>query len=316
MAATTKMIVKALTGCQRPLLTPCGQSWTSISQTARWHLPVRTLAAAKSAKKEKQDEKAKVEKQKRVIDNTNRLKPYGYTAWAPVDDVYITKHYPKPVYEPGTAVDMLKSFQEIELTSPTQGIFLNLKLDMKLEKKKKVDPFVSTVHLPHPFKKEINKVLVFTENPDEAKLAMENGAAFVGGEELIQQILEEEIQADFYVSVPELVSKLNPLKNKLRKKFPKSKRGSVGVNILKMLELFKTGHEYKVQRDCYVLTKIATMDMPKEHIMANLRSIIEDVCSRKPASFGPFVERAIISSETSEALQFHVQEFLPQAEGL
>ncbi len=28
---------------------------------------------------------------------------------------------------------------------------------------KKVDPFVSTVHLPHPFRTEMNKVLVFTE---------------------------------------------------------------------------------------------------------------------------------------------------------
>lgn len=28
---------------------------------------------------------------------------------------------------------------------------------------KKVDTFVSTVHLPHPFKTEMNKVLVFTE---------------------------------------------------------------------------------------------------------------------------------------------------------
>ena len=28
---------------------------------------------------------------------------------------------------------------------------------------KKVDPFISTVHLPHPFKAEMNRVLVFTE---------------------------------------------------------------------------------------------------------------------------------------------------------
>lgn len=39
------------------------------------------------------------------------------------------------------------------------------------------------------------------------------------------QILDDELSADFYVAVPDIVQKLVPLKNKLRKKFPKSKRG-------------------------------------------------------------------------------------------
>uniref|UniRef100_A0A4W5PW01 Mitochondrial ribosomal protein L1 n=1 Tax=Hucho hucho TaxID=62062 RepID=A0A4W5PW01_9TELE len=90
---------------------------------------------------------------------------------------------------------------------------------------KKVDPFVSTVHLPHPFKTEVNKVAVFTENPDQAKVAQENGAAFVGGADLVQRILDDEVDADFYLAVPDMISKLLPLKNKLRKKFPKNKRG-------------------------------------------------------------------------------------------
>ncbi|KAG5841128.1 39S ribosomal protein L1, mitochondrial [Anguilla anguilla] len=313
MAACTRNIAKVLTGCHRHLLIPCGQSLTSISQTASRHLPTRNFAAAaKPAKKEKKDEKTTVEKRERIIDNTNRHKPYGYTAWSPTDDVYITKFYPKPVYDPGTAVDMLKSFQRIDLTSPKQPVYIDLKLDMKLEKKKKVDPFVSTVHLPHPFKTEMNKVLVFTEDPDQAKLAVENGAAFAGGEELIPKILDEEIVADFYLSVPGFINKLNPLKNKLRKKFPKSKRGLVGVDILKMLQLFKTGHEYLVERDCYVVTKIATLDMPKEHILSNLQTVIEDVCTHRPASFGPFIQKAIISSATSEALEF--QFHLPAVE--
>ncbi|KAJ8380499.1 hypothetical protein SKAU_G00012770 [Synaphobranchus kaupii] len=314
MAACTRTIAKVLNGCNRHLLTPCGQALNAISQTAPRCLSARTFAAVKPAKKEKKDEKAKVEKKERIIDNTNRHKPFGFTAWSPVDDVYITRYYPKPVYDPGTAVDMLKNFQQFDLSYARQPVYIDLKLDMKLEKKKKVDPFVSTVHLPHQFKTEINKVLVFTEDPDQAKLAEENGAAFVGGEELIQKILDDEITADFYLSVPQFLSKLNPLKNKLRKKFPKSKRGLVGVDILKMLQLFKTGHEYLVERDCYVVTKIATLDMPKEHILSNLQAVVEDVCTHRPASFGPFVQRAIICSSTSEGLQFHYQQFLPSTE--
>lgn len=46
------------------------------------------------------------------------------------------------------------------------------------------------------------------------------------------QILDDEISADFYVAVPDMLSKLTPLKNKLRKKFPKSKRGTLSEKSL------------------------------------------------------------------------------------
>uniref|UniRef100_A0A672R076 39S ribosomal protein L1, mitochondrial-like n=1 Tax=Sinocyclocheilus grahami TaxID=75366 RepID=A0A672R076_SINGR len=124
---------------------------------------------------------------------------------------------------------------------------------------KKVDPFVSTIHLPHSFKSDINKIVVTAlQNPDQARIAMENGAAVAGGAELVEKILADEITADFYLAEPDMVQKLLPLKNKLRKKFPKSKRGSVGMNIPKMLALFKSGHEYMVE-DIYVNTQVATV---------------------------------------------------------
>lgn len=47
----------------------------------------------------------------------------------------------------------------------------------------------------------------------------------------ILQLLDDEISADFYIAVPDILSKLVPLKNKLRKRFPKSKRGKLSVSI-------------------------------------------------------------------------------------
>ncbi|XP_051899746.1 39S ribosomal protein L1, mitochondrial isoform X3 [Pristis pectinata] len=177
---------------------------------------------------------------------------------------------------------------------------------------KKVDPFVRVVQLPYSFMTKPNSVVVFTENPEEVTVAQQHGADVVGGMELVQKILDEEVQGDFYVSAPDMVSKLVPLKNKLRKKFPKSKRGSVGHNIPEMIKVFKTGHEYQVERDCYVLSKVGTLDMPKEHIAANVATIIKDVCTQRPVSFGPFVKRAIICSATSESLLFKAEPFFPQ----
>ncbi|XP_070295859.1 large ribosomal subunit protein uL1m [Salvelinus sp. IW2-2015] len=299
--ATCTRIVKVLAGCQRHLLVAGGPTYTSVSPVAPRHLPVRTYAAAKTFKKDKKDDKEKEEKkEQKPIDNTGRHKPYGLTAWAPVDDVYVTRFYPKPVFETAVAVDMLKSFQTLDYTTLDQPVYINLKLDMKLEKKKKVDPFVSTVHLPHPFKTEVNKVAVFTEVCY---------MTIINYSRLGKKILDDEVDADFYVAVPDMISKLLPLKNKLRKKFPKNKRGSVGVDIPKMLELFKTGHEYTVEKDA-VITRVGTLDMPKEQLIANMQTVVEDVCSHRAASFGHFIERAIVSSQASEALLFKSEDLV------
>ncbi|KAF5905598.1 39S ribosomal protein L1, mitochondrial-like, partial [Clarias magur] len=296
MAASARSLLRVLAGCQRQLLIPRASSALCPLQNVAGHHPMRSYAAAavKSAKKERRVEKGaakevkpeeKKKKEKQKIDDTGRHKPYGLTAWEPIDDVYVVRHYPKPVYDADVAVDMLKSFQKLDFTPEDQPIYIELKLDMKLEKKKKVDPFVSTVHLPHLFKNNLNKVVVFTEDPEEARVATEHGASIVGGAELVEKILEDEVTADFYLAVPDIIPKLLPLKNKLRKKFPKSKRGSVGVNIPKMLQLFKSGHEYMVERDEYVVTQVGRLDMPKEQILENMRIIVQDVASHKPAEF-------------------------------
>ncbi|XP_004084784.1 39S ribosomal protein L1, mitochondrial isoform X2 [Oryzias latipes] len=301
--------VTVTAACSGQLLGGGGPLCTA--QSAARSLPVRTLAAVRAVKKDKKGGVEEVKKEKRPIQDKDRHKPFGKTAWVPVDDVFILKYYPRTVYGAAEAIQMLKRFQVLDFTPHNQPVYIDLKLDMKLEKKKKIDPFVSTVHLPHPFKTAINRVLVFTEDPNQAREAQENGAAAAGGAELIQQVLEDEISADFYLAVPEILPKLLPLKNKLRKKFPKSKRGTVSTNIPKTLELFKTGHEYLVESDCYIRTQIATLNMTTEQISGNLQTVLMDVCSHRPPSAGPFIERAIMASHTSEAVWFHHEDVLP-----
>ncbi|XP_053559272.1 39S ribosomal protein L1, mitochondrial isoform X1 [Bombina bombina] len=321
MAAPVCCLRTVLSQCQRHALRRTGYVNPSFTCTNRTWAAARFYAApaaARMTKKVKDDQKVKEKETKEEIEqkrkDTTRPKPYGLTAWEPVDDVYIARYYPKPTLDIETAIEMLKTFQTLDFTYLKQPVYIELKLDMKLEKKKKVDPFVGHVHYPYPFASEVNRVLVFTESAEFAQIAQDNGAAVVGGSELIQKILDDEIEVDFYVATPEILPKLNVLKSKLRKKFPKSKRGSVGVDIPKMLELFKTGTEYLVEKECLVQTKIATLDMPSEHIIANLDSLIKNVSTYKPLSYGPFVERVIISSATSEALFIKFQQFLPKEE--
>ncbi|XP_047575580.1 39S ribosomal protein L1, mitochondrial isoform X2 [Lutra lutra] len=221
--------------------------------------PSRHFAAAtKPAKKTKKSMKGKASDEKK--DEIEKIKSYSFMEGEPEDDVYLKRLYPRQIYEVEKAIQLLKKFQILDFTNPKQGVYLDLTLDMALEKKKKVEPFASVLRFPYPFVSEINKVAVFTGNASEIKIAEEHGAAFAGGINLIQKILDDEIQSDFYVAVPEIMPELNPLKKKLKKRFPKLTRNSIGRDIPKMLELFKMGHEIKVdeERGNFLETKIAT----------------------------------------------------------
>ncbi|XP_071600222.1 large ribosomal subunit protein uL1m isoform X2 [Heliangelus exortis] len=263
-------------------------------------------AAAKTAKKS--FKKAKQEETKKK--GTGRRPLLS----KPVDDVYLTWLYRRPSYSPEQAVAMLKKFQELDFTHPKQHVYINVFLDMALEKKKKVDPFSGVVLLPHRYTEETNKVLVFTENEQEAEIARENGAAIVGGVELVKWILEDEIQADFYVAVPAIIPKLIPLRNKLKRKYPNTKRKSLGPDILKMLQLFRDGLEYTVQDENVIKTRIARLDMPAEQIIANLKAVVHDICTYKPSNYSPLVQQLVIRSSTSEGLLLNLDGLLPQVE--
>ncbi|KFQ86378.1 hypothetical protein N337_01313, partial [Phoenicopterus ruber ruber] len=237
-----------LRGCVFPQL---DQRLATAPALVRAAQPARPYAAAaKTARKGSQKTKQEETKKKLVTKRWPLMSK-------PVDDVYLTWYYERPSYDVEEAVGMLKKFQELDFTYPKQHVYINVTLDMALQKKKKVDPFASTVLLPYRFTDEMNKVLVFTENEQEAEIARENGAAVVGGVELIKWILEDEIQVDFYVAVPAIMPKLIPLRNKLRRKYPSTKRNSLGHDIPKMLQLFREGLEYMVQDERLIKTRIA-----------------------------------------------------------
>ncbi|NXQ13647.1 RM01 protein, partial [Peucedramus taeniatus] len=266
-------------------------------------------AAAKGAKKDAK--RSRQEKEKVKEKPLPRRRPLMSK---PVDDVYLTWLYKRPSYGLEQAVAMLKRFQELDFTPPRQFVYINVFLDMALHKKKKVDPFSSSVALPHRFTDEVNKVLVFTENEQEAEVAHEHGAAIVGGVELIKWILEDEIQADFYVAVPAIMPKLIPLRNKLKRKYPSTRRNSLGSDIPKMVQFFRECHEYTVEDESVIKTRIARLDMPTEYIIANLKTIIHDICTFKPSNFDPIVQRLVIRSSTSEGLLLNLDGILPQVE--
>uniref|UniRef100_A0A8C0CG93 Large ribosomal subunit protein uL1m n=1 Tax=Balaenoptera musculus TaxID=9771 RepID=A0A8C0CG93_BALMU len=273
MAAAVRCLGRVLIHHQRHSLSKMASQTSLYPCSVYVSVPNRHFAAAtRPAKKTKKGAKEKASDEKK--DEIEKIKSYPFMEGEPEDDVYLKRLYPRQIYEVEKAIHLLKKFQVLDFTNPKQGVYLDLTLDMTLGKK----------------------------NASEIKIAEENGAAFAGGTNLVQKILDDEIQPDFYVAVPEIMPELNPLRKKLKKRFPKLTRNSIGRDIPKMLELFKTGHEIKVdeERENFLETKIATLDMSSDQIAANLQAVISEVCRQRPLNLGPFVVRAFLRSSTSE----------------
>lgn len=59
-----------------------------------------------------------------------------------------------------------------------------------------------------------------------------------------------------------------------------------------MLELFKTGHKINVdeRRDDFLETTIATLNMSRDQIAANLKAVNNEVCRHRHLNLGAFVK--------------------------
>lgn len=225
MAAAARYLGRVLIHHQRHNLCKMAYQTSLYPCFVNSLLPNRyfAAAAAKPARKIKKGAKEKTSDEK-PVDDIEKIKSYTYMESEPEDDVYLKRLYPRRIYEVEKAIHLLKKFQVLDFTNPKQGVYLDLTLDMALGKKKKVEPFASVIALPHPFSSEVNKVAVFTGNASEIKVAEENGAAFAGGADLVKKILDDEVVVDFYVAAPEIMGELNPLRKKLKKRFPKATR--------------------------------------------------------------------------------------------
>ncbi|XP_077999336.1 large ribosomal subunit protein uL1m-like [Glandiceps talaboti] len=238
-----------------------------------------------------------------------------YMAQEPVDDVFMLSHYPPTLYSVDEALQKLRRRLDASLDpkpNSSRTVLLNIALDMKLQKKKKVDPFQNVVMLPHRFRGE-RKVLCFAKKPEDIQTAKEAGADIVGGKELIEDIINGLITFEHCVATPDVMPDLQPLKKELRKKFPKSKRQSVSKNIPAMLNLFKNGQLYKCTTDT-VDVPVGTLSQPNEHLEENIKAIVTAVAEHKSQKYWPFIKSIFLSAYQLGGYKITYQHWLPEVE--
>ncbi|WP_026486982.1 50S ribosomal protein L1 [Caldanaerobius polysaccharolyticus] len=156
-----------------------------------------------------------------------------------------------------------------------------------------------TVVLPHGTGKT-KRVLVFAKG-DKAKEAEEAGADYVGAEDLIEKIQNENwLDFDVVVATPDMMGAVGRLGRILGPKglMPNPKAGTVTFEVGKAVKEIKAGKiEYRVDKTSIIHVPIGKKSFGVEKLADNFVAIIDAIEKARPAAVkGQYIKSIVLSS--------------------
>jgi large subunit ribosomal protein L1 len=156
-----------------------------------------------------------------------------------------------------------------------------------------------TVILPNGTGK-VDRVLVLAKGQKEIE-AREAGADFVGGEELIKRIQEENwLDFDRVIATPDIMGAVGRIGKILgpRGLMPNPRVGTVTFDVAKAVGEVKAGKvDYRVDKAGVVHARIGKISFGDEKLAANAHALLDAIVRSKPASAkGNYVKSVALAS--------------------
>ncbi|MBN1930246.1 MAG: 50S ribosomal protein L1 [Desulfobacterales bacterium] len=155
-----------------------------------------------------------------------------------------------------------------------------------------------TVVLPNGLGKEV-KVLVFAKGEKE-KEAIDGGADYVGGDELIEKIKGGWFEFDRAVATPDMMGTVGKIGRLLgpRGLMPNAKTGTVTFEVAKAVNDLKAGKiDFRVEKAGIVHAPMGKVSFGVERIIQNIAAFLETIVRLKPASSkGTYLKSIAIST--------------------
>ena len=155
------------------------------------------------------------------------------------------------------------------------------------------------VVLPHGTGKKV-RILVFAKDAkaEEAKAA---GADFVGGEELIPKIQNENwFEFDVVVATPDMMGVVGRLGRVLGPKglMPNPKAGTVTMDVTKAIQEIKAGKiEYRLDKTNIINVPVGKASFTEEQLTDNFQTLIDAINKVRPAAFkGQYLKSVTLTS--------------------
>lgn len=166
------------------------------------------------------------------------------------------------------------------------------------------------VVLPHGTGKKV-RILVFAKDAkaDEAKAA---GADYVGGEELIPKIQNENwFEFDVVVATPDMMGVVGRLGKVLGPKglMPNPKSGTVTMDVEKAIQEVKAGKvEYRLDKSNIIHTPIGKASFGKEKLADNFNALLDAIIKAKPAAAkGQYLKNVTVASTMGPGVKVNAQ---------
>jgi large subunit ribosomal protein L1 len=155
-----------------------------------------------------------------------------------------------------------------------------------------------SVVLPNGLGKEV-KVLVFAKGEKE-KEALDAGADFTGGDDLIEKIKKGWFGFDKVVATPDMMGSVGKIGKLLGPKglMPNAKTGTVTFDVARAVNDLKAGKiDFKVEKAGIVHAPMGKVSFGVEKIMQNAAAFLETIIRLKPASSkGTYLKGIAIST--------------------
>ena len=155
------------------------------------------------------------------------------------------------------------------------------------------------VALPHGTGKTV-RVLVFAQG-DKVNEAQAAGADFVGGEELIPKIQNDNwFEFDVVVATPDMMGVVGRLGRVLGPKglMPNPKAGTVTMDVAKAVQEIKAGKiEYRLDKTNIIHVPIGKASFTEEQLADNFQAIMDAIVKAKPATLkGQYLKSITLAS--------------------
>jgi large subunit ribosomal protein L1 len=197
--------------------------------------------------------------------------------------------------------------QKIKFTKFDETVEVHMRLGVD---PKHADQMVrGTVVLPNGLGKT-KRVLVIASG-DKIKEALEAGADFAGGEEMVTKIMGEGwLDYDAVISTPDMMRSVGKLGKVLgpRGLMPNPKTGTVTNDVKQAIEETKAGKvEFRVDKTGVIHAPVGRISFPAEKLVENANTLIGAVLKAKPsAAKGKYVRSATVCSTMSPGIPLEV----------
>lgn len=217
-------------------------------------------------------------------------------------------------YDPTEAVKLVK---EVSFVKFDETVELHLRTG--LDPRNADQQLRGTVVLPHGLGKDV-KVVVFAEG-EGAKLAEEEGADYVGSDDLVKKVEDGWTDFDVALATKETMSKVTRLGRILgpRGLMPNPRSGTVvePEGLPKAVRDAKAGRvEFRLDRTALVHVAVGKVSLDAEQLLENVATLVEAIVkSRPPGAKGQYIKSATLTTTMGPGIRLDLQPTLSLTTG-